>query len=1136
MATLRRASSVLATGVLVLASAVQAGAAYAAPTYPSVVITSPTDASTVSGVVSIGVQGDTDPAGTDATSVLSVFIDGAPFAAYDCAANSAGSSCSHTFTWDSTGLSGSHTIGASLSTVQGGSATASTVTVTVNSPAPVAAVTSPLDGSTVSGVVTINGSGTIDPSQTDSPTSLTFYVDGVALIAKSCAGTVGNVCTASTTWDSTGLSGTHALTVQFATADGLKVTSPATTVTVNSPAPSVAITSPANNSTVSGVVAVGISGSIDPSQVDYIDHINLIVDGNTSTPFYSTNCGGAGTSKTCTASPNWDTTGLTGTHTLRADIYTTKGRVTQSSVVTVTVNSPKPTATVSSPTNGATVSGDVTINFSGSVDSSQVDYVDHISLLIDGALATTTNCNTSQVKTCSSSYVWHVTGYPNGDHTLVARVVTTKSVSVDSATTTVHVTSPAPTATITSPAEGSNVSGLVSIYATGTVDASQVDSVSSMSLYVDGNKVQTATCAGALKSCNQTFTWDGTGKSGAHTFMAEAVTANGKVADSAIRNVTVVSPPPTAAVTSPTDGATVSGDVTINFNGVVDPSQVDYVDHIDLLINGSLQTTYNCKMTQVKTCSSSYLWSATGLDGAYQLQARVVTTNRLTVLSAISTVTVNSPAPTTSITNVHDGDTVAGIVNFDVVGAVDSTQNDSIISLSLYLDGTKIRTAPCNGSGPTKSCETLFTWDGTGISGDHTFASEIVTANGLIVRAPVITVHVISPAPTATITSVADGDTVSGLVNVDILGAVDSTQNDYVDTIRLYVDGMLANSKPCRSAPARTCDTSFGWDVSKLAGDHTLQAQVVTTRAVTAQGALVTVHVSNPNPAVDISSPSTNTIVKGMVTVHADAAVANNVVDYASRITLYVDGNEYTHYTCGPTTPVRLCSIDFTWDTSKTVGAHTLVATLLTNNGVTVTSDPVNVTVFADTALTLAASSSAPRGGTAAFAGQLRTVIGQQPVANAPVTVLVTPAVGNQRIVQMVTDANGKFNASFVTTANTTVSAAFAGNALFGKANATKRVAVRLVLRCTASPQSLRVHQAFKVRCLATGLRSGVQTTLQVVAGRSWRNVVTLTNGASARTFTVKSVARGTLALRVIVPTNRYFVSSTSPVMTVRVR
>lgn len=98
--------------------------------------------------------------------------------------------------------------------------------------------------------------------------------------------------------------------------------------------PTVSITSPASGSTVEGTVSVSVSAATDPSQSDYPNFIDVYADSNSIARVYCT----YGDS-TCSGSVNWDTTGLSGQHTLVAELTTYNSVTATSATVTVNVYS-----------------------------------------------------------------------------------------------------------------------------------------------------------------------------------------------------------------------------------------------------------------------------------------------------------------------------------------------------------------------------------------------------------------------------------------------------------------------------------------------------------------------------------------------------------------------------------------------------------------------------------------------------------------------------------------------------------------------------------------------------------------------------------------------------------------------------
>jgi hypothetical protein len=123
---------------------------------------------------------------------------------------------------------------------------------------------------------------------------------------------------------------------------------------------------------------------------------------------------------------------------------------------------------------------------------------------------------------------------------------------------TVNVDTTAPTVTITSPANNSTVPA----GSTQTVAITATDNnlVSSVDVYVDGTKVSTLTTA------PYNYSWNTTALAlGAHTLQAKATDPSGNLGSSAITNVTLADTiPPTVSITSPTNGSSVKGSVTVN--------------------------------------------------------------------------------------------------------------------------------------------------------------------------------------------------------------------------------------------------------------------------------------------------------------------------------------------------------------------------------------------------------------------------------------------------------------------------------------------------------------------------------------------------------------------------------------------
>lgn len=395
---------------------------------------------------------------------------------------------------------------------------------------PVAALSLP-GGLNVTGTVAVEATGSVNPGGSDTAKTLGLYVDGVASGAAHGCDTSQKSCAATLSWDSTGLSGAHQLTVKLATTGGANVTSAATTASVTSPAPTVSVTSPLPAAQVAGFVSVTGTGVIDPSQTDSPQSLQFYVDGS-----YSSQKSCSGGVPSCSATFSWDTTTLYGVHALQVRLRTGNGVAVLSPAVNVQVGDP-PAAHLSSPAAGSVVTGVVTVTGGGTVDDLQPDAVKSLQLLVDGTLAGTVGCTGSDAAACSGRLPWDSTGAA-GEHQLQLRLVTVKGQSALSAIVVVTADNPAPSVVLTA---SSTVVGTASVQIRGTVDPSQTDAGALVRLLADGRSVGTANCPAASKSCAVAVAWDTRGLAGQHTLQAQFTTTGGRTATSAVSQVWVFS-------------------------------------------------------------------------------------------------------------------------------------------------------------------------------------------------------------------------------------------------------------------------------------------------------------------------------------------------------------------------------------------------------------------------------------------------------------------------------------------------------------------------------------------------------------------------------------------------------------------
>ena len=378
---------------------------------------------------------------------------------------------------------------------------------------PTTSITSPTDGSTISGSVSVSADATDDVGVTE----VDLYADGSP---------IGTSTTSpySFTFDTTLFAnGTYTLTTTAFDAAGNAGISPNVNVTINNipdtTPPTTTVTSPTEGSTISGAISVTATATDDVG----VTEVDLNVDGIFT-----------GFSATSPYSFPVDTTSLSdGPHTFSTTAFDAAGNAGDSAIVTATVNNTAdatpPTATITAPADGSTVSGTTAIT----ADASDNVGVTKVELYLDNALTDTST-------TAPYSFTLDTTTLTNGAHTLLAKAYDAAGNTGDSAVVNTTVdnssgsgnsadTTP-PTAAITAPADGSTSSGSLTINA----DTSDNVGVTKVELYLDNALTDTSTAA------PYSFTLDTTTlTNGAHTFLAKAYDAAGNAGDSAVVNTTV---------------------------------------------------------------------------------------------------------------------------------------------------------------------------------------------------------------------------------------------------------------------------------------------------------------------------------------------------------------------------------------------------------------------------------------------------------------------------------------------------------------------------------------------------------------------------------------------------------------------
>jgi len=412
----------------------------AAAAAPSVTITSPAAGTVAPGTVSITAQGLTDSL-VELPTTIELLIDvvnpvtalppADPLFTFTCPS---ATPCNASFSWVApTSSPFNHTIAVRMRTNNVSTVVTDQVAVSVGS-LPNVGITAPAPGASVSGLVPVHVTATTDTGLTEFPQSIEL-LDGAASVGVLPCPATTNPCSVTFDWDVTGLASAGHVLKARVTTDALRTAaSSIVSVTVANPGGAVVITSPAGGATVLGLTSVAVSASTDTSLSDYPASI-AVRDG--SRVIGSLTC--APPVHACIGTVSWDTTGLSGTHTLSADLVTTRSVTVTSAPVAVTVDNPTPTVAIWSPDADAAVSGTVSVRATGSTDVRRSDLPATFSLLVDGVVQTSVPC-TGGAHDCTVVLPWSAS-HAAGAHTLVVTMTTTAGLTASSPSRVLYASS-----------------------------------------------------------------------------------------------------------------------------------------------------------------------------------------------------------------------------------------------------------------------------------------------------------------------------------------------------------------------------------------------------------------------------------------------------------------------------------------------------------------------------------------------------------------------------------------------------------------------------------------------------------------------------------------------------------------------
>jgi len=318
---------------------------------------------------------------------------------------------------------------------------------------------------------------------------------------------------------------------------------------------------------------------------------------------------------------------------------------------------------------------------------------------------------------------------------------------------------------------------------------------------------------------------------------------------------------PTAAITAPTSGASVSGSNTVTVNAADNVA----VSKVEFLVNGVVEGTST-------TAPYSFAWNTTTVpNGSVTLSAKAYdvagNVDQSGVSVSVNNLLPDTIPPTVSVLRPSAGSTPKGTVQVDV-GATD---NVAVTKVELYVDGVIYA---IYGSAPFS-----MSWNTAAYAnGTHILKAKAYDAKGNAGVSVDVSVSIANDtiAPTVSFTAPAASSMVGGKVAV----TANATDNFGVTEVEFYLNGTL-------KATSTAAPYGFSLDTSALAnGTYSLSAKAYDASGNVGQSQIsITVFNDRQAPQVSFAAPMIDSVVRDLVEVRPDAT--DDVA--VARVELYLN-------------------------------------------------------------------------------------------------------------------------------------------------------------------------------------------------------------------------------------------------------
>ncbi|MCH8183599.1 MAG: S8 family serine peptidase [Proteobacteria bacterium] len=597
-----------------------------------------------------------------------------------------------------------------------------------------------------------------------------------------------------------------------------------------------------------------------------------------------------------------------------------------------------PTASMTAPANNATVAGPVLIQVQAD-DTEDAPGDLTVEVRIDGGgwQSAAWNAGASRYE-----YSWNSASVGDGAHTIDARATDGASNTTSAAqiSVTVDNVDEAPSAAITSPADGATVSGAVLVQVQAD-DAEDAPGDLTVEVRIDGGGWQAAAWNSGSSRYEWTWNTPGADNGVSHLIQARATDSAANAADASSINVTAdnVDDPPSAAITSPADGANVSGAVLVQVQAAdAEDAPGDLTVEVRIDTGAWQAAAWNAGASRYE-----WTWNTPGGDDgvAHTISARATDGASNTTDASLINVTVDNvdAAPSADLTAPGNNATVAGPVLIQVQ-ADDAEDAPGSLTVEMRIDGGGWQAAAWNAGASRYE----YSWNSASVGdGGHTIDARATDSASNTTNAAQISVTTdnVDEAPSAGLTAPGNNATVAGPVLIQV--QADDTEDAPGDlTVEVRIDGGGWQSAAWNAGANRY---EYSWNSASVGdGAHTINARATDSASNTTNAAQISVAVDNVDeaPSAGISSPANGATVSGAVLVQVQADDAEDAAG-TLNVDIAIDGGTWQNATWN----AGASRYEWTWNTpgGDDGVAHSISARATDSGANTTDASSINVTV-----------------------------------------------------------------------------------------------------------------------------------------------------------------------------------------------